>query len=373
MASSSRQDSPDTLVIIDTLASELRATEASLAQWRAHAGNLHAQLRSLRRAPGEEGSLGAPRVLAGAGALLRSAHDVAPLAGRPREFSTSSTQSTMSLASLRSAPPRLNHRLPPPPPTPGALPNFLTREFGDPKEAMATQRREKAATELQRKLRGLLQRRKYRSLQAFFAIVNGTVELRASGKSVPAYTLTVVRGGRCWQVSHRFSDWVELDRQLAKTLPDGCDRPALPARYPFRTARIVAYRQFALNSYLQLLLPLVHPDVHARRILLNFLSRSHLHWQYADDFLASPRSDVPTGGEGASSSNAPWAIGGLRHGVGAQSASLPPSSLPHGDVPSVTDGSSGRTAVSSLVPGNTRHDVTLPNTSHAPRDLRALG
>lgn len=67
--------------------------------------------------------------------------------------------------------------------------------------------------------------------------------------------------------------------QLAKTLPDGCDRPALPARYPFRTARIVAYRQFALNSYLQLLLPLVHPDVHARRILLNFLSRSHLHWQ----------------------------------------------------------------------------------------------
>ena len=35
---------------------------------------------------------------------------------------------------------------------------------------------------------------------------------------VPAYTLTVVRGGRCWQVWHRFSDWIELDRQISKRL-----------------------------------------------------------------------------------------------------------------------------------------------------------
>ena len=45
------------------------------------------------------------------------------------------------------------------------------------------------------------------------------------------------------------------------------------------------------RSYMQQLLPLVHPSVKARRVLLNFLSRSHLHWLYADDFL-SPT--VPT-------------------------------------------------------------------------------
>ena len=56
--------------IIATLASELRATEISLAQWRAHSGKLHAQLRALRKLPTDE-SLGEPRVLAG-NSLLRS-------------------------------------------------------------------------------------------------------------------------------------------------------------------------------------------------------------------------------------------------------------------------------------------------------------
>ena len=105
---------------------------------------------------------------------------------------------------------------------------------------------------------------------------------------MPAYTLTVVRGGRCWQVSHRFSDWLELDRQLAKALPEDCERPALPARYPFRSSRIVSYRQFSLNSYLQQLLPLVMRKVLPRRILFNFLSRSHLCWLYEDFLLPTP-------------------------------------------------------------------------------------
>ena len=84
-------------------------------------------------------------------------------------------------------------------------------------------------------------------------------------KPVPAYTLTVVRGGHCWQVSHRFSDWRELDVIIASKLPPGCPRPALPSRMPWRSSRLTAYRQFALNTYLQAMLRLVAPLPAARR------------------------------------------------------------------------------------------------------------
>jgi len=328
-------------VVIEALASELRATELSLAQWRAHATKLHAQLRAFRSTPSE--TMGAPRVLAST--TLRSGLNI-PTGGRLLEMSTSSRQSSMSLASLRSAPPRLARSAAPPPPTPN-LPNFLTREFWDPKEALATQRRGDAAMLIQRSTRGFLQRRRYHSSTRFFAIVNGAEELRSAGKSVPAYTLTVVRGGRCWQVSHRFSDWLELDRQLAKTLPEDCERPALPARYPFRSSRIVAYRQFSLNSYLQQLLPLVQHIVQARRILLNFLSRSHLHWLYADTFLAAPtgHSEAP-GSAGATYADV--------RGVDAY------------------DASTGRSCVSSLVSIPSGRQLAAPRSQGAV-DVRALG
>ena len=237
-------DEANLRVTIEALASELRATELSLAQWQAHAGRLHAQLRAVRRSPDD--SLGAPRLLAGQ-----------TLPSRAREWSTSSTASIASLRSMgslrsvRSIPASTSSAQPPPPPpatSAGALPSFLSREFWDPKEAQAARRRTAAAITMQRWLRGHHQRERYSAAVAFYAIVNGTVELRSGRESVPAYTLTVVRGGQCWQVSHRFSDWLELDRQLSSQLPATVARPYVPSRYPFRSARLTTHRQFALNK-----------------------------------------------------------------------------------------------------------------------------
>ena len=64
-------------------------------------------------------------------------------------------------------------------------------------------------------------------------------------------------------------------------------RPSLPSRMPFRSGRITAYRQFALNGYLREVIRLSQPIPAARRTLLSFLRRSHMHWLYADD-LAAP-------------------------------------------------------------------------------------
>ena len=157
------------------------------------------------------------------------------------------------------------------------------------------QRRTHAAVVLQRCLRGFTQRRRYAAMYAFYAIVNGTIDLRSSsGKAVPAYTLTVVRGGRCWQVWHRFSDWVELDRQVTKCLPADVRMPSLPSRYPFRSKGLATFRQFALNRYLQQLLLLIEDQPAARRITLDFLSRSHLHWLYAGSHVDAVPPTVPT-------------------------------------------------------------------------------
>ena len=254
-------------VIVEALASELRASEIALAHWQAHAIRLRSQLRAARRGPDHDVNCGAPHNL-----LPRAS---AP-AGRTRENSGSSTFSFASTSTFRAP-----AAAPPPPPFLNAI---FTREFWDPKEAQATQRRETGATLVQALWRGARQRRRYRSASAFFAIVNDASTLRSSGRSVPAYTITVVRGGDCWQVSHRFSDWLELDKQLVECMPAALAalRPSLPARYPFRSARLVAYRQLALNKYLQQLLPLVERTAPARRTLLAFLSRSHIHWLYAD-------------------------------------------------------------------------------------------
>lgn len=300
MFASSSETSSSMGVTIETLATELRQTERALAHWRSHASRLHEQLRALKKLPNDV--LGAPKSvlpLAAASAGLAGAGSLGPgslvsySSVRPRErensvMSTTSSLSLMSQSTYRSR--RANHN--------GMLgngssnllqgsgsvaaPNMFTREFWDPKAAEMQQRRDAMVTVLQRLWRGVLQRRRYRAARAFFAIVNGSIELKSGWRSVPAYTLTVVRAGACWQVSHRFSDWLELHKQLTMRMPDGgAVLPALPARMPFNSTRIVAYRQFALNRYLQELFPLVEEVPKARRCLLSFVSRSHMHWLYA--------------------------------------------------------------------------------------------
>ena len=72
-----------------------------------------------------------------------------------------------------------------------------------------------------------------RSLRAWRACVGGMARTRAKGgacrrvrahtvtlerahacqgRSVPGYIITVVRDGCCWEVTHRFSEWRELDK-----------------------------------------------------------------------------------------------------------------------------------------------------------------
>lgn len=270
----------------DVLVSELRQTEKALAHWRAHASRLHEQLRVLRKLPDE--SSGAPRsVLPLAGArALSGAGTLNSFSSRPRENSVlSTTSSLISASTYRAGSVASSSRIANGhhPSSSIARPsiNVFMREYWDPQLAEAAQRREQCATVVQRFWRGELQRRRYRAARAFFAIVNGTVELRSGWRTVPAYTLTVVRAGHCWQVSHRFSDWLELHKQLVARLPPGTALPSLPARMPFNSSRVVAYRQFALNRYLQDLFPLTEPVPAARRTLLSFLSRSHMHWLYA--------------------------------------------------------------------------------------------
>ena len=138
----------------------------------------------------------------------------------------------------------------------------------------------------------------------------------------------------------------------------------------------MSYRQFALNSYMQQLLPLVQPHVQARRLVLNFLSRSHLHWQYADTFGSCT---MPTGGGGALGS---LGEGGARAGMSACCASTSSvfttaEDIAHrnerlADIGAPRDGSSGSTTTSSVILGgasSSRHPPSQRNL----RDLRALG
>ena len=257
-------------VAVEALSAELRATEGALAHWREDANRLRAQLRALRHtSPADEVTAAAPKSLL-------------PFLARPREGSGSSVTSMWSTSTVRGRREAV----------PDQVPSWLTREFWDPKANEEQRRRGASAAQLQARWRGVRQRRRYASARAFFAIVNGVIELRSGGRSVPAYTLTVVRGGHCWQVHHRFSDWVELDRQLAARLPDEVAwvRPGLPSRLPFRSRTVTSHRQYALNKYLHKMLILVDGCTMARRTLLNFVSRSHMHWMYANDavLLAPP-------------------------------------------------------------------------------------
>lgn len=265
-------------VTIEALSSELRATEASLAHWRAHASRLHAKLRAYKHAPDNE-TMGAPR------SLLPLASNIS---SRPREMSCSSAVTQLSFVSTSTFRGRREPTLPEEP-TPFDL-SWIRNAFTDPNEAEVNQRRDAAAAQVQAVWRGVRQRQHYAAARAFFAVVNGVVELTSGGKSVPAYTLTVVRGGHCWQVHHRFSDWLELDKQLAAVLPAHATRPNLPSRYPFRSSGLTAHRQYALNRYMTSVLTLTQPYSTARRTLLNFVSRSHMHWTYANDavLLAPP-------------------------------------------------------------------------------------
>ena len=259
-------------VVVEALGSDLRATEASLAHWRTHASNLHRQLRACKHAPDE--SLGAPR------SLLPL---VAGSSSRPRELSCSSLATHTSFASTSTyRGPRFRSPVVPEQESPL---EWLRSAFSDPKEADASQWRDLAVSRIQAAWRGARQRQHYAAARAFFAVVNGVVELHSGGRSVPAYTLTVVRGGHCWQVHHRFSDWLELDKQLCAALPYHVAnaRPSLPSRVPFRTSSVTSHRQYALNRYLTSVLSIVLPFPRARRTLLNFVSRSHMHWTYAND------------------------------------------------------------------------------------------
>jgi hypothetical protein len=272
-------------VVVEALASELRAAENSLAHWRAHACRLHTQVRAMRRAPDHELGSGAPRSMLPLADAGRTPSYAA--SSRSRECSISSINSFASTSTFRARAPA---EAPWAPQAAAGLSNVFTREFWDPQAAEMAQRRVECAVRLQAQWRGARQRQRYAAASAFFAIVNGAIELRSGWQTVPAYTITVVRGGHCWQVSHRFSDWIELDRQIAKRLHPSVVRPALPSRMPWSSQRIVNFRQFALNRYLQRLFAIAHPVSAARRTLLNFLSRSHLHWLYAGSavLLAAP-------------------------------------------------------------------------------------
>lgn len=360
-------------VAVETLSSELRATEIALVHWRAHAGRLHAQVRALQRSP-ELDTSGAPR------SMLPLAHVPAPQ--RPRGDSVSSINSFFSTSTCRAGRSRAAEPVPAPPAA-----DFLVslqsniQHMLNPKEAEAAARRERSATRLQASWRGARQRRLFCAARAFYGIVNGVVDLRSAGRTVPAYTITVVRGGRCWQVSHRFSDWLELDRQLAAKLPPRCPRPALPSRMPWRSSSLTTYRQFALNAYLQGVLPLASHEAGgfpaARRLLLHFLSRSHVHWLYAGDASVpfTPPTDLvvlrqqedlarrlarsrgrPSGsGDGS---------GGSRRGGGSRSGSAGRHrngyASPHFYDGDVRDVSSGGTPMSAAVGGGPGRRSPIP-------------
>jgi hypothetical protein len=357
--------SPQTYVAIEALSSELRATEVALAHWRAHAGRLHAQVRALRRAPDD--TIGAPR------SMLPLSH--VPLPQRARGDSISSLTSFASTSTFRGhGRVRASATSPPAAGSPAAILETLQTSLQhmlNPREAELAARREHGATRLQSCWRGARQRRHFAAARAFYAIVNGVVELTSAGRTVPAYIITVVRGGQCWQVSHRFSDWIELDKQLATRLPAGCSRPSLPSRVPFRSARVTSYRQYALNAYLQAMLPLVSYEYGgppgARRLLLHFLSRSHVHWLYAGDqpvpftppthaVCVNQRAELArsVGGARAAVNGSPFASGG--RGAAAWHTAYDPFSA-DGDV---RDASSGVTPLSAVVSAGPGRRSPLP-------------
>ena len=118
----------------------------------------------------------------------------------------------------------------------------------------------------------------------------------------------VVRGGHCWEVTHRFSDWRELNRRLRAALvtdptasaaacatsPDGgADLPSFPMRLPFGGSSVVTRREYQLNRYLKAMVPICERNHRARALLLAFLCRSHMHWLYPSQQAAAQRPTEP--------------------------------------------------------------------------------
>ena len=153
----------------------------------------------------------------------------------------------------------------------------------DPDEARREERRLGSAILIQAIARGADSRRTFRWRREISASVLDARVMEGPGKRwgtiyVPAYVITVVRGPDSWTVEHRYSDWRELARALRRYLPAP---PPVPSKLPFRGRREIALRKPALHSYLQQLLEATDAKPLARKLLVDFLRRSHQNWKYA--------------------------------------------------------------------------------------------
>lgn len=259
------------------------------------------------------------------------------LARRQRELSTSTTRSALSGTSNVS-----RFTMPDTPKLLGVLQQLVTRT---PTGHELTQLM--SAKVLQSSVRGFLQRRRYRNSRELHAVVSSSVEMRCSrGRSVPGYVVTVrmnnaslpramshafarrrpcvhatptprspfcmrtqvVRGGHCWEVTHRFSDWHELNKRLRAALApdptasaaacatspnDAAELPSFPMRLPFGGSSVVTRREYQLNRYLKEMVPICERNYRARALLLSFLCRSHMHWLYPSQQAAAQRPTEP--------------------------------------------------------------------------------
>lgn len=136
------------------------------------------------------------------------------------------------------------------------------------------------AVRIQAVVRGMLSRSKHASFHVISAYVGKHQTTEDTSKPIATYVICVRFGVRSWEVEHRYSDWCQLDVKLGQHLKQ---RPALPPRrIQSDSERVRTFRQHALDNYLQTVLKLSANAPKARNVLLNFLSQSHLYWQYAD-------------------------------------------------------------------------------------------
>ena len=153
---------------------------------------------------------------------------------------------------------------------------------------------ELAARRLQAALRAKIARQKFRRMKHIQSVVTGSYLLHTekSRRAVAVYEITVVRAGCCWQVCHRFSDWLHLNRALQQHFLDPRLLPAPPVRLPFGGRLVRSHRQLALNAYLQKLLEIGLLQPVARGIILSFLCRSHMFWAYPEQSHRTLRNSV---------------------------------------------------------------------------------
>lgn len=259
------------------LAREGAAARVELEKQRERVAELEAELRSLRLELAVRSSSGPPMLLSVPSA---SGSDISA----PYSYTRSPVKRQPAYPRPPAAPP------PAPPDATAAAADLFARllrgelRSSRPSSSSGGEARQ-AATVLQAHLRGWRQRSRYAAARQVFAVVTGTSSLGAAGawRDVPTYTITVIRAGCCWQVAHRYSDWRRLHRALQAA---GAAPPPLPSRLPFGGASVVERRTFALNRYLQRLLPLACSSARPRAVLIAFLTSSHLYWEY--DLAAAP-------------------------------------------------------------------------------------